>query len=201
MLALPVDRHVAVGIDAVFREKIAQGVFGRGALARGHDGLPLQVGHGLHALAVFHNVEHAERIDRQHLDLALRLIVEHGGEVRGHAGHVELALDERGRHLVGRAREGKGIVIAARLTALTVAHELHKAHGGRPLERGDGVMRGGIVLRLLLGLLLIRLVGHVRLLSAGGEREDKRERQAQCQNVFEVLFHWFPSFPMLRSGA
>ena len=62
-------------------------------------------------------------------------------------------------------------------------------------------MRGGIVLGLLFSLLLVLLVGCVRLLPAGGEREDERKRQAQGQNAFEVLFHLISSFPMLRSGA
>ena len=190
-----------IGIDAVFREKIAQGVFRRRALARRHDGLTLQVGHGFHALAVFHDVEDAERVDRQHLDLALRLIVEHGGEVRGHAGHVELALEERGRHFVRRTSKGKGIFIASRFAAFAVLHQLHKAHGRRALERGDGVARRGEL--LLLGLLVVlRVVRRfIRLLPAGGEREDERNRQAQGQEMFEVLFHWFSSFPMLPSGA
>ena len=201
MLALPIDRHIVIGIDAVFCEKIAQGVFRRRALARRHDGLALQVGHGVHALAVFHDVENAERVDRQHLDLALRLIVEHGGEVRGHAGHVELALEECGRHFVRRTGKGKGISIASRFAAFAVLHQLHKAHGRRALERGDGVARRGKL--LLLGLLLVlRVVRRlIRLLPAGGEREDERKRQAQGQEMFEVLFHWFSSFPMLPSGA
>ena len=188
-----------IGINAVFREKIAQGVFRRRALARRHDGLALEVGDGLHALAVFHDVENAERVDRQHLDLALRLIVEHGGEVRGHAGHVELALEERGRHFVRRTSKGKGIFIASRFAILAVLHQLHKAHGGRPLERGDGVARRGKL--LLLGLLLVLRVGLVRFLPAGSEREDERKRQAQGKNAIPILFHLISSFPILSSGA
>ena len=201
MLALPVDRHVVIGVDAVFAQKVAQGVFGRRALARGHDGLALEIGDRLHALAVLHDVEHAERIDRQHLDRALGLAVEHGGEVCGHAGHVKLALDQRGRHFVGRARKGKGIVIAARLAALAVLHQLDKAHGRGAFERGDGVACGGKF--GLFGLLVIlRAVRRfLRLLPAGRERKDERKRQAQSQNAFEILFHLVSSFPILPSGA
>ena len=188
-----------IGIDAVFRKKIAQGVFRRRALARRHDGLTLQVGHGLHAFAVFHDVENAKRVDRQHLDLALRLIVEHGGEVRGHAGHVELALEERGRHFVRRTSKGKGIFIASHFATLAVLHQLHKTHSRGTLERGDGVARRGKF--LLLGLLIVLRVGLVRFLPAGSEREDERKRQAQGKNAIPILFHLISSFPILSSGA
>ena len=197
VLALPVERHVGVGVDAVFTEKIAQGVLGRAALARGHDGLALEVGEGLHALAVFHNVEHAQRVDRQHLHRALGFVVQHGGEVRGHAGHVQPALDERGRHLVGGAGEREGVEVAdlsfIRLGGVQqgsgqfviVLHELDKPHGGRPLERGDAggdrgldLLRGRIRRFARIGILC-------GLLCAGGERENKRQRQAQGKKLFE----------------
>ena len=184
MLALPVERHVGVGVDAVFAEKIAQGVLGRAALARGHDGLALEISEGLHALAVFHNVEHTQRVDRQHLHRALGLVVQHGGKVRGHTSHVQLALDERGRHLVGGAGEGEVIERPVRGGG-RVAHELDKPYGGRPLERGDaGGDRG---LDLLLGRIRCfgRVSGLRRLLRAGSEREDEGQRQAQGKKLFE----------------
>ena len=184
VLALPVERHVGVGVDAVFAEKIAQGVLGRAALARGHDGLALEVGEGLHALAVFHNVEHTQRVDRQHLHRALGLVVQHGGEVRGHAGHVQLALDERGRHLVGGAGEREVIERSVRGGG-RVAHELDKSHRRGTLERGDaGGDRG---LGLLRGRIRCfgRVSGLCGLLRAGGERENKRQRQAQGEKLFE----------------
>ena len=184
VLALPVERHVGVGVDAVFAQKIAQGVLGCAALARGHDGLALEVGEGLHALAVFHNVEHTQRVDRQHLHRALGLVVQHGGEVRGHAGHVQLALDERGRHLVGGAGEREVIERSVRGGG-RVAHELDKSHRRGTLERGDaggdrglGLLRGRIRRFTRIGILC-------GLLRAGNEREDECQRQAQGEKLFE----------------
>ena len=189
MLILPVDGHVVIGVDAVLAEQIAQRVLGRGALARGNDGLPLQVGDGLHGAAVFHDVENAQRVHGQYLHRALGLAVEHGGEVRGDAGHVQLALDERGRHLIGGAGEGEVIGVAALDGAAGgVLHELDETHGGGALERGDAVARGGGFRGLLL------------LLAAGREREDECQRQAQGKELFDV-FHACSSFLMLPSGA
>ena len=103
VLALPLDGHVRAGVDAVFREDVVERVLGRSALAAGVDRAAAQVLHGLHGVAALDDVEHAEGVDGQHLHPALGVVVEHGGQVRGHGRDVHIALHEVGRHLVTEA--------------------------------------------------------------------------------------------------
>ncbi len=62
-LAVVFNGHVLVGVNAVRVEQVAQHILRRGALAGGQDGTALQVGHGLHRIALFHYVQHAQRVD------------------------------------------------------------------------------------------------------------------------------------------
>ena len=191
VLALPVHHHVGVRIQAVFRQQIPQGILRRRALAGGHDGLAGEVRHGLHGVAVFHHVQNAQGVDCQRHNVAAGLVVEHGGQVRRHAGDVQVPLHQRGGHLVGGGCQGEFISVlgGVRFAALfggsfIVAHELHHAHGGGALQRrhpgGDGeLFHSGF----LLGLL-----------AAGGQRQRHRQGQQQRQTLLYDLHGLFPAF-------
>ena len=143
VLTLPVDGHILVRVNAVFRQQIPQSVFRGTALTGGHDGLALQVRHGLDGVAVLHDIQHAQGVDGQHLHRAVGLAVQHGGQVGRHAGHVQVALDEGRGHLVGGTGQGEFVGIAGGYHILLALHHLigrvaqthqfHQAHGGGAL--------------------------------------------------------------------
>ena len=215
MLTFPVDGHIVIRVDAVFTQQIAQSVFRCAALAGSHDGLALQVRHGLHGIAAFHDIQHAKGVHRQHLQRAVRFAVQHGGKVGGHAGHVQLALDEQGCHLIGGAGQGEFVGIAGGYHILLALHHLidcvaqthqfHQSHGGGAFQGGN--FEGGGIIRRFRGLgrllCLCGLVGLLRcggFLAAGGQRQRQGQRQAQCQQ-FLFPVHIVSSFPMLSAGA
>ena len=59
VLAFPVNDHVRIRVNSIFREQIPQGILRRGALSGSHNGFALQIRKGLHGVAVFHHVEDA----------------------------------------------------------------------------------------------------------------------------------------------
>ena len=219
MLALPVDGHIVIRINAVFRQQIPQGVLRGAALASGHDGLALQVRHGLDGVAVLHDIQHTQGVDGQHLHRAVGLAVQHGGQVGGHAGHVQVALDEGGGHLVGGTGQREGVKIAhltlvgfgrAQQCAghfIIVLHQLHKAHSSRAFQGGNSEMSnvclctirrfGRRLFRLGRFLRLLRFGG---LLAAGSQGQGQGQRQPQRQQFF-LQVHGFSSFHTLPAGA
>ena len=136
VLALPLDGDVLLRIQSVAGEDGVQRVLGRGALSAGVKRAAAKIGDGMNAVVGIHDVEHAQRIDGQHLYGALRVVVERGGEVGGDGGDIRAPLNEGGRHLVDGADDVKG----ARAGLL---HHLHHAHGGRAFEGHDA--HGGFV--------------------------------------------------------
>ena len=137
MLALPIDGDIPSGIDSVFAQKIAKRVFRRGALSGGDDGLSAQIIDGLQGISVFHDVQNAQRIDRQHLNFAAGFVVQNGGEVGGNARHVRFALQQRGRDRVGGSGDGKGVGVVV----FMIPHHFGESHCGRPLQRRDRILR------------------------------------------------------------
>ena len=217
VLALPVDGHIVIRINAVFRQQIPQGVLRGAALACSHDGLALQVRHGLDGVAVLHDIQHAQGVDGQHLHRAVGLAVQHGGQVGGHAGHVQVALDEGGGHLVGGTGQGEFVGIAGGYHILLAlhhligrvaqTHQLHQSHGGGAFQGGNSEMSnvclctircfGRRFFRLGRFLRLLRFGG---LLAAGSQGQGQGQRQAQRQQFF-LPVHGFSSFHTLPAGA
>ena len=216
MLAFPVDGHILVWVNAVFRQQIPQGIFRGAALTGGHDGLALQIRHRLHRFSVFHDIQHTKGVHRQHLHGAAGLAVQHGGQIGGDAGHVQVPLDEGGGHLVGGTGQGEFVGIAGGYHILLALHHLigrvaqthqfHQAHGGGTFQRCDSEFRRSEFRGLrdfrrffaLCGFLHLR--GFLRFLAAGGQRQRESQRQAQCQQFF-LPIHKSASFHTLPAGA
>ena len=172
MLALPLDGHVLRRVDAVFRKDVVERVFRRRALAAGVNRPAAQVFNRLHAVAALDDINHAERIDRQHLNLALRILVKHGSQIRRNSRDIRFALDDFGRHFINRRSNGKGICVALDRAAFRFVHQLNHAHRGRPLE-GSHV--------------------HLRF-SQRGRAEGQHRRTAHGGKSFEFQHHKHPSF-------
>ena len=217
VLALPVDGHILVRVNAVFRQQIPQGIFRGAALTGGHDGLALQVRHRLHRFSVFHDIQHTKGVHRQHLHGAAGLAVQHGGQIGGDTGHVQVALDEGGGHLVGGTGQGEFVGIAGGYHILLALHHLigrvaqthqfHQAHGGGAFQCSNSEMGSSRLCTILrfvrrffrLGRLLwlLRFGG---FLAAGSQGQGQGQRQAQRQQFF-LPVHGFSSFHTLPAGA
>ena len=217
VLALPVDGHILVRVNAVFRQQIPQSVFRGTALTGGHDGLALQVRHRLHRSPVFHDIQHTKGVHRQHLHGTVGLAVQHGGQIGGDAGHVQVPLDEGGGHLVGGTGQGEFVGIAGGYHILLAlhhligrvaqTHQLHQSHGGGAFQGGNSEMSnvclctirrfGRRFFRLGRFLRLLRFGG---LLAAGSQGQGQGQRQAQRQQFF-LPVHGFSSFHTLPAGA
>ncbi|MPM70238.1 hypothetical protein SDC9_117191 [bioreactor metagenome] len=189
MLGFPVDNHVPVKAFPVFIQQIPQGLLRACALPRRHDGHAPKVVKGLHRVALFHNVEHTQRVHRQGHNLPLCLLIQHRRQICRDAGHVQLSLNQLGRHLVGRRGQRKGVVVGKVLAAFGVVHQLYKAHGGGPLQRGNGISGG---LRRLRGCRT-RGPGGVRPGFPAG-RQSQHQHGGQQHPKKLCLFHWFYSF-------
>ena len=169
-----VDGDVRADGQAIFLAQVLEDE--RRVLHGDADVLAAQVGKGRDALrAVGHDVEHAARVEREHLHGAVGLVVERGGGVRRQGGDVGRAVDERGG---GVARVGlDGEVVAQRGRAgLAVGHELGHAEAGRAVERDD-----------VDGQVLVD-GGGVVLLAAGGEGEHHDDGQ-QHRREFAQMGH------------
>ena len=143
MFALPLDRHVLLRIDAVLGEDVVQRIFRRRALAAGVNRLAAQILHAADAVAALHDVEHAQRVDGQHLNLSFRVVVKHGGQIRRHGGNVRLALDQLRGNLVHRGSNRDIVGVAVHRAALGLVHQLHHAHRRRALQRRHAHVRFG----------------------------------------------------------
>ena len=129
MLGLVFHGHVFFRVNAVAFQQVVQGIFGGGALAAGINGAAPQILKGMDGLfAVFHHVENAQRVDGQHLHLALRVVIEHGGQIGGHGGDIDLALHQLGGDLVDGGSNAE--IIAGGF----IGHQLAQAHGGGALH-------------------------------------------------------------------
>ena len=137
LLALPFNGDIARWIDAVFSENIVEGVFRRGALATGINGLTAQVLSRLHAVAIFNNVEHAERIDGQNLHAAVGIVIEHRSQIGWHGRDVCFPLDQRCRNLISSSRDAEIIIVVGEFAALRIVHKFHHAHRSRSFQRHD----------------------------------------------------------------
>ena len=136
-LAVVFNGHVLVRVDAVGIQQIAQDVLRRGALAGGQDGAALQVSHGLDGVAaLFHHIQHAQRVDGHGLNAAVRLLVEGRGQVCRNGSHVQLALHQQRHDLVGRAVELQ-VIVHGGGAVFFHAQQVDKAHGGGALQPGN----------------------------------------------------------------
>ena len=141
-LAVELDGHILVGINAVLLQDVPQDVLGGGALAGGQDGPALQVGHRMDGVTLFHHIQDAQGVDGHHLDAALGLLVEGGGQVGRDGSHIQLALGQQGDNLVGGAVELQ-VIVQRGGAVLLHGQQVHQAHGGGALQAGDPHSVGG----------------------------------------------------------
>ena len=182
VFAFPVNGNIGVRVQSVLCKQIPQAEFGRGALAGCGDGFPRQIRHGMNGISVFHNIKHAQGIDRQAKDLAFRLVVQHGGQVRRNAENVQIAFHKRRGQLVGGTGQGQFIGFHPR--------QICHPHRRGALQRADADGhrgRGGFLCRRRL-----RFAGRVlrARLAAGGQGQNQQQRQ----NVFPKFHIRIPRF-------
>ena len=170
----------------MLREQIGQRVLRGSALAGGVDGLSVQRGNVRYRLAaLFHDIQHTQCAGGQQHHAALRLVVQDGRHVGRHRQHIQLALHQLGRQLIGAGRDGEFVPVL-RGAALRVIQQLYHAHGGRALQPAQPHSD-----RLGGGFVAI-LNGHRRFRRyAGAQRQCQRQRQQQGYHFFHVVF----SFP------
>ena len=105
-LTVVFNGHVLVRVDAVLGQQVAQHVLGRSALAGGQDGSALQICHGLDRIAaLFHHVQHTQRVDGHGLNAALRLLIQGRSQIGRDGRHVQLALHQQGHDFIGSTVE------------------------------------------------------------------------------------------------
>ena len=132
-LALPFHGQILFDIQTGGLEQVGQVVFRRGALAGGVDGFALQVGQALDALAaLFHHIQYAQGVDGHQLQRAVGLAVQHGGQVDGHGGDIDFALNELGGDFIGGAGQQEIIAVGG-LAVFAFVQQLHQTHGGGAL--------------------------------------------------------------------
>src|SRR5699024_624012 len=126
----------------VLGQDVPQHIFRGGALAGGQDGPARQVGHRLDGVALFHHIQHAQGVDRHHLDGPLGLLIEGGGQVGGDGRHIQLALSQQGDDLVRRAVK---LQVVAEVGGAVLLHgqQVDQAHGGGALKASDAHRVGG----------------------------------------------------------
>ena len=136
-LAAILDGNIAVGVNAVLGQDVAQNILGGSALAGGDDGLALQIPDRVDGLSVLDDVEHAQRVDAGNFHCTVRLVVERGGEVGGHSGGVQVSLDQQRHDFIGSAVH-REVVVGGDL----VAHQIDEAHRRGALQARDA--QGGL---------------------------------------------------------
>ena len=136
-LAAILDGNVAVGVNAVLGQDVAQNVLGGSALAGGDDGLALQIPDRVDGFSVLDDVEHAQRVDAGNFHCTVRLVVERGSEVGGHSGGVQVSLDQQRHDFIGSAVH-REVVVGGDL----VAHQVDEAHRRGALQARDA--QGGL---------------------------------------------------------
>ena len=88
----------------------------------------------MYCVPALHDVEHAQRIDGQHLHAALGVVVEDRGKVGRDGGDIRGPLRQGGRHLIGGGGDIKVIVVVCDRSTVRFIHELHHAHCGGALQ-------------------------------------------------------------------
>ena len=169
------------GRQAVGLQHVIQSVFRRGAFAGGIEGLARQICHAVHSIAVFHDVQHAQRVQCGQLHVAARLVVEHGGHVGGNGCDVEFPLDHLARDLIGRTGYGEFIGVLG-LALFGIGHQFHHADGSGAAEGRypDGhfllwLLRRGV--RWGAGLFGIGVGFALCLVGAAGQGKQQHEGQ------------------------
>ena len=137
-LAAILDGNVAVGVNAVLGQDVAQNVLGGSALAGGDDGLALQIPDRVDGLSVLDDVEHAQRVDAGNFHCTVRLVVERGGEVGGYSGGVQVSLDQQRHDFIGSAVHHE-VVVGGDL----IAHQVDETHRRGALQARDAQGVGG----------------------------------------------------------
>ena len=135
-LAVVFDLHVLIGVQAVLGEQVTQDVLRRGALARGEDGAAFQVCKAVDGVTLFHHIQHAQRVDGQHLDAAVGLLVEGCRQVGRDGRHVQIPLDELWHDLIGRTIELQ-VVIHGGGAVLLHGEQMDQTHGGGAFQARD----------------------------------------------------------------
>ena len=85
------------------------------------------------AVALFHHIQHAQRVHGHHLDAAIGLLVEGRGQIGRDGGHIQFTLDELGHDLVRCTVELQVVVLAGLAAALHI-QQIDQAHGGGALQ-------------------------------------------------------------------
>ena len=105
--------------------------------------MALQVSHGLDGVAaLFHHIQHAQRVDGHGLNAAVRLLVEGRGQVCRDGSHVQLALHQQRHDLVGSAVELQ-VIVHGGGAVFFHTQQVDKAHGGGALQSGNAQGIGG----------------------------------------------------------
>ena len=101
-------------------------------------------------VALFDDIEHAQRVDRHDLNAAVGLLVEGRGQICGDRGHIQLALDELGHDLIGRTVELEVVVKGGR-ALLFHFQQVDQTHGGGAFQTRDADSGGGRLGRCAAG--------------------------------------------------
>ena len=102
-LAIILDGHVLVGVDAVGVEQVAQHILRGSALAGGQDGAALEVCHAVDGVALLHHIQNAQGVHCHGLNAAVGFLVQGRCQIGRDSGHVQLALDEQRHDLIRSA--------------------------------------------------------------------------------------------------
>jgi len=178
-LRLVLDVDVLVRVEPVAAQDVVQRVLGRRALAGRVDSLPGEVGDRLDGLAVFDDVQYAQRVDRRNLQRAVRLADQYRREICRNHRRLELAADQQRGDRVRGPLHREGIVVRG-LSGLRVVHQLHEAHRRRPLQRGDAQRRAGLFRNDL-----------------GGRERNRKNRDREHDESGKNLFHTYHPFDCL----
>ena len=170
-----VHRHVDTGL-------VAQGLENKGGvLGRSVHRLSLQIGQRADTLAaVGHHVQHAQRIQGQHLHGAAGLVVHHAGGVGGQGRNVHAAADKGGGNVAGVGLHGN-VVVQGCFALGGLADKLGHAEAGGAVERHDADRQ-----------LAVHLIGSRYVLTAGAQAQHQSSRQQQCKNLANL--HGLSSF-------
>ena len=151
-LAVILDVHILVRVNAVGGKQIAQHILRGSALAGGQDGAALEVGHAVDGIALLHHIQNAQGVHCHSLNAAVRFLVQGRRQISRDGGHVQLALDEQ-RHDLIRSAVKLQIIVHGSGAGLLHREQVDKPHGGGALQArdaqrlGSGQRRCGLFLR------------------------------------------------------
>ena len=163
----------------------------------------------MYRVPALHDVEHAQRIDGQHLHAALGVVVEDRGKVGRDGGDIRGPLRQGGRHLIGGGRNSKMIdvtrgnyilvflfqLVSEFFDRFTIGHHLDHAHGGRAFQGHNIDIKR--IHRFLRGPWLRHLGGRTARtgrfrgagIPGGGAARQQRGGQGQDAEQREQFFH------------